>query len=230
MPDKTKFWYLKHFNMFENMDDKVMETVSRMSSMSTVKTHEPIYFPDEPSRSIFFLKEGHVKISRLTPDGKEAIVDVVGPGEIFGELSFAEEADARNEMAQAMDDVIICAVKMEDFEGLLKMHPELNFQVTKRIGLRLKKIEERVTDLIFKDVKKRIASFLVRYAEEFGKVKAGVVTMKAPLSHQEIATLTGAARQTVTTTLNEFRSLGLIDFSRQDFTIKQFDKLQQLAK
>ena len=96
MPDKTKFWYLKHFNMFENMDDKAMETVSRMSSMSTVKTHEPIYFPDEPSRSIFFLKEGHVKISRLTPDGKEAIVDVVGPGEVFGELSFAEEADARN--------------------------------------------------------------------------------------------------------------------------------------
>jgi CRP/FNR family cyclic AMP-dependent transcriptional regulator len=229
MADKTKFWYLKQFNLFEGMDDAAMESVNRISSMSTVKTHQPVYFPDEPSRSIFLLKEGHVKISRLTADGKEAIVDVVGPGEVFGELGFAEETETRNEMAQALDDVIICAVKMEDFENLLKMHPELNLQVTKRIGLRLKKIEERVSDLIFKDVRQRIASFLVRYAEEFGKVKGGVVTVKAPLSHQEIATLTGAARQTVTTTLNEFRTQGLIDFSRQEITIKQFEELQQVA-
>ncbi len=84
--------------------------------------------------------------------------------------------------------------------------------------------------ILFKDSRKRIASFLVRYAEEFGKIKEGIVSIKMHLSHQEIALLTGAARQSITTTLNEFRSRGLIDFSRQGITIKQFDKLQRLAQ
>ena len=230
MAEQSKFWYLKNFNILEGMDEAAMKRVEKMTTMSTVKPQQPIYFPDAPSRSIFFLKKGHVKISRIHPDGREVILDVVGPGEIFGELALIEEGEQSNEMAQALDDALICTMKIEDFESLLKENPELNMRITKRIGLRLRKFEERVTDMVFKDVKKRIASFLVRYAEEFGKMKEGIITIKMHLSHQEIAMLTGSARQTITTTLNELRSQGLIDFSRQGITIKQFDKLQRLAQ
>ena len=230
MAEQSKFWYLKNFNMLEGMDEAAMKKMEKMTSMSTVKSQQPIYFPDAPSRSIFFLKQGHVKISRIHSDGREVILDVVGPGEIFGELALIEKDEQSNEMAQALDDTLVCTMKIEDFESLLKGNPELNMKITKRIGLRLRKFEERVTDLVFKDTKKRIASFLVRYAEDFGKMKQDVVTIKMHLSHQEIALLTGSARQTITTTLNEFRSQGLIDFSRQGITIKQFEKLQRLSQ
>lgn len=230
MDRQSKFWYLKHINIFEGMDDVSMEKVNQMSSMSSVRSHQSLYFPDEPTQVIFFLKEGHVKISQLAEDGKEIILDVLGPGEIFGELSFSGSGDASGELAQALDDAVICTMKKDDFESLLKMKPELNFEVTKRIGLRLKRFQERISEMVFKDVRKRIAAFLVRYAEEFGKMKGGVVTIKMHLSHQEIALLVGAARQTVTTTLNEFRSKGLIDFSRQGFVIKQLSALQKLSQ
>lgn len=230
MADQTKFWYLNHFNLLEGMDEGAMVEVDRVASMSEVKQHQPIYFPDEPSHSIFLLKKGHVKISRLNADGKEVILDVLGPGEIFGELAFVDEGSQRSEMAQALDDVVICTVRQKDFERLMMMNPALNFRVTKRIGLRMKKFEERVTDLIFKDVRKRLAGFLVNYAEEFGKVKQGIVTIRMHLSHQEIAFLTGSARQTVTTTLNEFRNAGFIDFSREAFTIKQFEELKKVSQ
>ncbi len=230
MDRQSKFWYLKHVNIFEGMDDASMEKVNQMSSMSSVRSHQPLYFPDEPTQAIFFLKEGHVKISQLAEDGKEIILDVLGPGEIFGELSFSGSGDASGELAQALDDAVICTMKKDDFESLLKMKPELNFEVTKRIGLRLRRFQERISEMVFKDVRKRIAAFLVRYAEEFGKMKGGVVTIKMHLSHQEIALLVGAARQTVTTTLNEFRSKGLIDFSRQGFVIKQLSALQKLSQ
>jgi hypothetical protein len=59
MAEKTKFWYLKNFNIFDGMDDATMQEVSRMSSMTEVKTHQPIYFPDERSHAIFFLNKGH---------------------------------------------------------------------------------------------------------------------------------------------------------------------------
>ncbi|MDD8018281.1 MAG: Crp/Fnr family transcriptional regulator [Bacteroidota bacterium] len=230
MSDRSKFWYLKNFNMFEGMDESMVSTVSDMSSMNTVKPNQPIYLPDQPTRDLFFLKNGHVKISRTTQDGNEVILDIIGPGELFGELwRDDEDATPPNETAVALDDVIICSVRKEEFEMLLQKNPALNFQLTKRIGLRLRKFEERVTELVFKDVKKRLATFLVRYASDFGKMKNGVITIKMHLSHQEIALLIGSARQTVTTTLNEFRTLGLIDFSQKGIVVNNLERLKKIS-
>lgn len=230
MAEKTKFWYLKQFNYFETMSDDEMKNVERASSMQSIKPHQPIYFPDTPSDAIYFLKEGHVKISRINADGKEIIIDIIGPGEVFGELSVVSEEDRRSEIAEALDDIIICAIKKEMFENMMKMNPEMNLQVTKRIGLRLRKIEERVTDLAFKDSRQRIATFLVRHAEEFGKTKGGTISVKMHLTHQEIALLTASSRQTVTTTLNELRSSGIIDFTRNEISIKDFPSLKTIAR
>jgi len=231
MPVQTKLWYLKHFNLFEGMSETAMKQVEQISSMSEVKKRQPIYFPDEPSRSIFFLKEGHVKISRLTEDGKEIILDIVGPGEIFGELSLLGGGEeSRNEIAEALDDVLICSMNREDFEAMLKANPELNFEVTKRIGLRLRKIQERISELVFKDVKERVASFLARYAEEFGKIKGGIVKVHPFLSHQEIAFLTGCSRQTVTTILNDFKNQRLIDVSRRTLVIYDLAGLKRAGR
>jgi CRP/FNR family transcriptional regulator len=230
MTEKSKFWHLNNISLFEGMPDSTMSAMDKMSSMSNVKSHQPIYFPDDHSHAIFFLKQGHVKISRIHSDGREVILDVIGPGEVFGELSLADDEQPASEMAQALDDVLICTVRKEDFEMLLAKNPQLNLQITKRIGLRLRKFEERVTDLLFKDTRKRLATFLVRYAEEFGKIKSGTVTVPMHLSHQEIALLTGAARQTVTTTLNELRNDGLIDFTRKELIVNQMEKLKAVAR
>jgi len=135
------------------MDESLVQSIDKMSSMSTVKKHQPIYFGDEPSRSILFLKDGHVKISRISQDGKEVITDVIGPGEIFGELSLVDEGEDRNEIAEALDDALVCAMDAANFQRIMKNSPELNFEVTKKIGLRLRKVQKRVSDMIFKDVK-----------------------------------------------------------------------------
>src|SRR3990172_4543163 len=133
MPEKSKFWYLKHFNLLEGMAEEQMKKVGEMSSLSTVKKRQIIYFPEEPSQSVFFLKEGHVKISRTSEDGKEIILDVIGPGELFGELSLVDENEQRTEIAEAIDEVVICAIDKRDFEELLRRSPELNLQITKRM-------------------------------------------------------------------------------------------------
>jgi CRP-like cAMP-binding protein len=229
MAEKSKFWYLKNFNIFEGMSESQMTQVERAATMSQVKKHRPIYFPAQPSSNIFFLKEGHVKLSHLHEDGREVILDVLGPGEIFGELSLVDEGE-RQEIAEALDDVLICTINKRDFEMMLRQNPDLNFELTKRIGLRLLKFEEKINDLVFKDVTKRIMSFLVRYAGDFGKIKGGVVTINAFLSQQEIAYLTATSRQTVTTILNDLKSQGLIDFTRKSLTITNLEKLQQLSR
>lgn len=230
MAEQTKFWYLKHFNFFEGMDTPMLEKVEKLASMSKVKKHEPIYFPDEPSNSIFLLKEGYVKLTRNSPDGKEVILDVIGPGEIFGELSIIDEKESRNEFAAALNEAVICTIKKSDFEKLASINPSFTLQLTKRIGLRLRKFEERVTDLAFKDVRTRLASLLFRMAKDYGTIHKGIVKIKTNLSHQEIGLLIGAARQTVTTYMNDLRTEGVIDFSRTEVIIANIQKLRDLTR
>jgi CRP-like cAMP-binding protein len=229
MADKSKFWYLKNINIFDGMDDSQMKMVEKMTTMSKMGKHNPIYFPEQPSNNIFFLKEGHVKLYRLHEDGREVILDILGPGEIFGELSIVDQG-GRREAAETIDDALVCSMSMKDFEGMLLHNPSLNLQLTKWIGLRLRRFEEKLSDLAFKDVTQRIISFLVRYAEDFGKIKEGTVQISSSLSHQEIAHLTAASRQTVTTVLNELKERGMIDFTRKTLTIHNLKELQALSR
>jgi CRP/FNR family transcriptional regulator, cyclic AMP receptor protein len=230
MAEKTKFWYLKHFNILESVDKKTMMKLNDMTTMSTVKASQPIYFPDEQSSSIFFLKEGRVKISRISPEGQEVILDIIGPGELFGEIGLVDPKSDRDEIAQAMDDVLICTMRVKDFESMMRENSDLNLRVTKWMGLRLRKFEERIPDLMFKDVNRRVVGFLVKYAEEFGRIKDGFVTIRPALSHQDIGYLTGCARQTVTTVLNKLRNDDILDFDRKHFLIKNYHKLKMLDK
>jgi CRP-like cAMP-binding protein len=210
------------------MGDSQMKIVEKMTTMSKLGKHHPIYFPEEPSNNIFFLKEGHVKLYRLHEDGREVILDILGPGEIFGELSMIDQGE-RSEAAETLDDALVCSMSMKDFEGMLLHNPGLNLQLTKWMGFRLRRFEEKMSDLAFKDVTKRIVSFLVRYAEDFGKIKEGTIHVSSPLSHQDIAYLTAASRQTVTTILNELKQQGLVDFTRKTLSIRDLPKLKALS-
>jgi CRP/FNR family transcriptional regulator, cyclic AMP receptor protein len=228
MAEQSKFWYLKNINVFEGMSDEEMSRIDAMARMSSVRPNQPIAFPDEIMRNIYVLKSGHVKISRIDSDGHELILEVVGPGEMFGELALLgdQEGSGASDMIQALDDVLICAFRRDMFEQMMRDNPDLTIRITKRIGLRLRKFEQRVTGLVFRDVRQRVLSFLLEYAEKFGKIRSGVVTIPMHLSHQEIAMLTGSARQTVTSTLNALRNEGLIDFSRSGIVIRNLDSLK----
>ncbi len=229
MAEKTKLWYLKDFNIFEGLSNVQMRHVDEITSIAQLKKDQPIYFPSQPSTNIYFLKEGHVKLFQLSDDGREFIHEILGPGEIFGELALTDEGNMQD-FAAALDSALICTMKKDDFETMLRKNPEMNLRLTKWIGLRLRRFEEKVNDLVFKDAPKRIISFLLRYAEDFGKIKGGVVTIPAFLSHQEIAFLTATSRQSVTTVLNDLREKGIVQFNRRQLQVMSLSKLQNLAR
>lgn len=156
------------------MDDSQMKIVEKMTTMSKMGKNHPIYFHEEPSTILFFLKEGHVKLYRLHEDGREVILDILGPGEIFGELPIVDQGD-RMGVAETLDNALVCSMNMKDFKNMLLLNPMLNLQLTKWAGFRLRRFEEKITDLAFKDVTKRIISILVRSANNFGKLKTGTV-------------------------------------------------------
>ena len=168
MAELTKFWYLENFNLFKSLDNESMKELSRITSMRNISKNQPIYFPQEPSKSIYFLKKGRVKLTRMSPDGKEMILGLINKGEVFGEMSYLDE-DERKEFATTLDEVLVCAINKDDFKQFVDHNPELNLRLTKLIGLKMRKYSERIEELVFKDAGQHVISFLLRLADENGK-------------------------------------------------------------
>lgn len=227
MAEKSKLWYLENFNLLKGLDKKEMEYLSRITTMKEFTREQPVYFAKEPSTSIFFLKKGRVKLTRTSKDGKEMILGIINAGEIFGEMAFVDEGE-RTDYAIAMDNALLCAINKQDFKELVNRIPELNLNLTKIIGLRLKKYTERIEELMFKDAHQRIISFLLNLAEENGKQIAEEFFIKPFLKHQDIGELTACSRQTVNTLLTELRDKNIIDFDRKKLIIRNIEELKKI--
>lgn len=229
MAEKTKLWYLENFNIFKGLQESSMMELGQISSMQEFPKNQLIYFAKEPSNSIFFLKQGRVKLTRSSSEGKEMILGLVNMGEVFGELSFIDEGQ-RTDYAIALDNCTVCAINKEEFRHFVEKNPELNLKLTRLIGLRLKKYSERIEELIFKDANQRIISFLLKQTEEQGKKVGDEYFVKPFLKHQDIAELTACSRQTVNAVLTELRDNHIIDFDRKKLVLHNISKLQELLK
>ncbi|MFQ6607407.1 MAG: Crp/Fnr family transcriptional regulator [Fidelibacterota bacterium] len=213
MGKQTKLWYLQNFNLFTSLKEKSMEEMSKMTSMRTSSKKEIIYFPDEPSNTIYFLKEGKVKLSRISPDGQTTTLHLVGPGEIFGESAILGQ-EKRENFAEVVEDAVICSIPKEQFQEVIAKNPELNLSITKFIGFRMRRIQAQVEDLVFKTARERIESFIRRYVKDFGKELIDGWVVRPFLTHQEIANLTATTRQTASTILNDLVREGVIKYTR----------------
>lgn len=227
MEAKSKLWYFENFSMLSTLSMKEMEMLDKISQMRKASKSQVIYFPEDASNSIYMLKAGKVKITRISSEGKEIIMAILGPGEIFGELAITGQ-EKREEVAEASEDTVLCSVGIEELKKMMAMNSKFNFQITKLIGFRLKKIQSRFESLIFKSAEERIKSFIKELAEEHGKEILGNPNeriINLHLTHDDIAKLTATSRQTVTTVLNDLEKKGMLSYDRKSIFVKQLTKL-----
>ncbi|MFC1527314.1 Crp/Fnr family transcriptional regulator [Candidatus Neomarinimicrobiota bacterium] len=222
MAEKTKIWYLQNFNLIQGMDESSMEMMDQKSKMKKSSKREVIYFPEEPSNNIYLLKEGKVKISRVSEDGKKMTLQLIGPGEIFGESAILGQ-DKRENIAEVVEDAVICSINRTMFQEMLANNPKMNLSINKFIGLKIRKIQAHVEDLVFKDAQERVVAFLKRYAKTFGKKMIDGWIVRPFLTHQEIADLTATSRQTVNSILNDLVTNQDIKYTRRYFQVLRKD-------
>ncbi|MBI5197787.1 MAG: Crp/Fnr family transcriptional regulator [Nitrospirae bacterium] len=215
----SRLWYLKRIKLFSGLSEDEMKRMEQLTRMESVRRQQPVYFPGDPGDQVYLLKEGRVRISRITEDGHELTLEILEPGEIFGELE-ALENSLRDTMAVALDDISLCVIRKDDFESFLQRRSDLSIRLTKLTGLRLKKIENRIGNLLYRDIPSRLAGLLLDLAEEMGKEEGGSILIRTRFTHQELANLIASTRETVTLTLGEFRKKGLIDFDRKRIIIR----------
>ena len=215
---KTLLWYINSSKIFSRLSEKEKTDLSSMLRTTNVKKGSMIYRIGEKAETVYLLKEGSIKISRLSEDGKELTMDILKPGDIFGEMALSEEGK-REDIAEAVEDSYICDVKKKDFEDLISKNPVFSFSLIKLMGLRIRKIESRFEDVIFKDVCTRVISILKDIAGKYGAPTKNGKAIEVKLSHQDIANLVGATRETVTLELNNLKKEGFISEIKRESII-----------
>jgi len=218
MAEKTKLWYLHGLNILKGMDEKSMAQLSTESQMRKTLKKEIIYFPEESADTIYFLKEGKIKISRISEDGRTTSLDLLGPGEIFGESSLLGQ-EVHENIAEVVEDAVVCSISKEKLRKFMDVSPQLNLSINKFMGWKMRRIEAHVEDLVFKNAQERIIAFLRRYSRTFGKELVDGLIVRPFLTHQEIADLTATARQTVNMVLNELVHQNIIKYKRSYFKV-----------
>lgn len=223
---ESKLWHLERINLLKNLSEEEMRELDRKTTVRLADKNQFIFFPDEPSKVVFFLKKGRVKIGTYSEEGKEIIKALLYPGEVFGEMGVLGE-ERRKDFAMAMDEETrMCTISVEEFKQILSNNPSLSLEMGRSIGEKMRKVERRLESLIFKDARQRIVQFMKEMAKEYGQEIGEEVLVKHNLTHQDIANLTATSRQTVTTVLNELKEEDQIYMERKRFLIRDLKNLK----
>ncbi len=226
MERKSKIWYLENFNFFAELTMEQRTFIRQNTVMRTVEKNDPVYFQEDFAHSIYFLKEGCIKISKFSEKGQEFLVTLLNPGEIFGEASVLGN-NKRQEAAIAEESAIFCVMKEEKMRELLLMVPILNLKFSQLLEKRLEKTQKRLEDLSFKSNHQRILDFIRELVKLSSTSDDGEIVIPNRLTHEKIAQLTSTNRQEVSSVFNYLKRNRVIDYNRKSIRVLKIRDLER---
>jgi len=186
-----------------------------------------VYSEGSALDSLFFLESGLVKILKRGSDNKEIILQIVAPGELFGEQALGLEP-ARSMAAEVLQEGVIYVIPRDLFVRLCDDHPTLWREVSALLTVRKRHLEKKIELLCLRDVEYRILYYMADLAKTFG-ARANGAEYSIPLSQGELASLIGATRETTSTTLNALARRGIIRLGRRQLIVPSIDGVLEAA-
>ncbi|MFD2515808.1 Crp/Fnr family transcriptional regulator [Pontibacter locisalis] len=224
---KTVQWYLENFSFFDVLTKEDRMKLGKLALMERLPEGQVIYTSGQTADSLYLVKEGKVRILQRSDSGKEIILAVLGPGEVFGELSVAGK-EIREEIAVVGEEALICRFEIDAFGKVVEDNPALLLQITKTIGQRLEKLQRHLERLMFRTAEERVRDFIRDLVFEHGYVvgnNPNEMAVHVQLTHDEIGKMTATSRQTVTTVLSNLEKSEIITYNRHRIYIKCLNKL-----
>ena len=225
MYDELKYWYLRDHKLFWTLSMSQIKQLCIITGFKKAQKGDIIYFSSSDLPRIFLLKKGNIKIVSVDEEGNETIKEILQKGDLFGELSLEHDREV-NEYAKALtEEVSICSFLLSDFEDLLIKNPTLALSYTKFVGLKMKRFKNNYSNLVSKDAKTRLISFLKDWAEREGIQEDKKFIINNYLTQTDIAQIICTSRQTATLLLNELEEKNLIYYNRKEIIIDDISKL-----
>jgi CRP-like cAMP-binding protein len=209
---------LKSVNLFADLKDNELETISRILYVNTYHRGQLIFQEGEDGNALFVVLKGRVKVCLYDEEGREYVLDVIGKDGFFGELALIDELP-RSANAIAMEGSDLLIVRRADFTKLLMENPSISVHILKVLAGRLRVADERIKWLAFLNVEGRILKYLLEVGSRLGiRMKDYVIIERGP-SQIEIANSCGCSRETVSRMISSLVKKGVISVRRRQYTL-----------
>ena len=214
---------LKEVPIFGDLSESDLQSVVVNMESQSYKKGRIILKEDSVGEHCYFLIRGRVKITRMSSDGREVILALLGPGDFFGEMSLLS-GESRSANVIALEKTKAMTLNTEDFLNTLELHPKVAIGLLRELAIRLQKSDEQIASLSLSDAERRIAITLLRIAEEQGTIHQGNVTIDPLPSQQDVANMAGTTRETVSRTYRLMEEDGYVKREGRKLIILNFKR------
>jgi len=215
--------------LFTALDDAA--SASLLANMVSVKIAKGsiLFAEGDGGDQLYVIAEGKLKLGTSSGDGRENLLSILGPGEMFGELSLFDPGP-RTSTATAVTDAKLLSLGQEKLLPWLAENPKVSLQLLASLAQRLRRTNEAVGDLVFSDVPGRVAKALIDLGERFGKKTDEGLFVHHDLTQEELAQLVGASRETVNKALADFAGRNWLKLDGRAVLITDFERLSKRSK
>jgi len=215
--------------LFAALDDE--DAAALMESMTTshLERGDILFHEGDQGDRLYVIGEGKIKLGRTSVDGRENLLAILGPGEMFGELSLFDPG-ARTATATAVAETQLIALGHEDLDSFLSGRPAVAANLLAALARRLRRTNETLADLVFTDVPGRVAKALLDLSIRFGRPAEDGILVAHDLTQEELAQLVGASRETVNKALADFATRGWIRLEARAVVLTDAERLKRRAR
>ena len=216
---------LKTVPLFGGLSDYDLARVVELMVCKRYKKHNLIFFEDDLGQNLFIIKQGRVKISRIDESGGEVIFAIMGEEEFFGELSIIDGL-TRSATVTAIEDVELLVLRRGDFLDLLERFPQISITMLKELANRIRKSDTQIKSLSLQDARGRVATTLIRLAEDIGFMREGQVVIKKLPLQKDLANISSTSRETISRVIKKLEEEGMLIKKQNMLIFIDFEKFK----
>ena len=220
---------LARAGIFQGVEPSAVSALTKQLQPVDFPRGHTVFAEGEPGDRLYIIVSGKVKIGRRSPDGRENLLTIMGPSDMFGELSIFDPGP-RTSSATTITEVRAVSMDRDALGAWIQDRPKIAAQLLRVVARRLRRTNNNLADLIFTDVPGRVAKQLLQLAQRFGTQEGGALRVTHDLTQEEIAQLVGASRETVNKALADFAHRGWIRCEGKSVLISDSDRLARLAR
>jgi CRP-like cAMP-binding protein len=228
MANEGSWELLARAALFRGVSQKTLGFLAQRSRPRRWRRGETLVREGEPAQSLFVISAGTVKVSRLSDEGDEVVLGLIGRGGCIGEVTVLA-GESRSATVTAQEPVEALLLAREDLLAAIRTDPEFSLAMMATLAARLRAADMRLEDAYLADLGTRLARLLVRFAEELGHETSTGIEAPIPLTQAEIASMLDAGRPRVNQELGRLQDESLIDYAGRSFTVLDMDGLRRLA-
>lgn len=221
--------FISRVPLFSGLNEEQYAALAVRTGSASLRRGEVLFDEGDDGDRLYIITEGKIKLGHTSPDGRESLLAVLGPGEIIGELTLFDPGP-RSTTATAVSPVSLLSLDHSALMEVLDTNPELAKHMLRALAQRLRRTNESLSDLVFSDVPGRVAKALLDLSDRFGTPTDSGVHVPHDLTQEELAQLVGASRETVNKSLADFVSRGWIRLEGRAVTLLDVDRLARRAR